>query len=203
MSSEKYLCATCFLDLPVTNYHEDGENPLWQKLSYITQLDTAVANLHFENQGIAQKLLHKLKYSSNPELGVFLGRNYGQTIKSQIECDMILPVPIHWKKRKKRGFNQSDFIAQGIGEMLGVPTYPEVLVKRKDTESQTKKNRILRHSDMSNAFRVLKPRLLVGQRVLLVDDVITTGATVSALAEELIKFDVESISICSLATGIK
>jgi len=205
VKNENYLCTGCYLGLPRTNYHEKpDDNPLFNRFVHNPFVEEAYCLLHFNQGGVAQMLLHELKYKNRPNVGNFLGTIYAQDIKSlKLDYDLILPVPIHWKKIKKRGYNQSDHIAEGLATELNIPVGKDYLVKSSLGSSQTKKTKVERWQNVASTFRIQKPSALVGKKILLVDDVITTGATVSELCEELIKCEVDRIGICAIASGIK
>lgn len=204
VSNENYLCTTCALDLPKTNYHQLPDNPLFLKFVDNPLVVEAFAYLHFNQGGIAQSILRPLKYKSRPHIGEYFGSQFGEEIyHKDVFYDMIIPVPLHWRKKKKRGYNQSDMISRGLGKTLDIPVMEEIVTKRTQTTSQTKKTKVQRWKNVAETFQVLKPTQLVNKKVLLVDDVITTGATIGALCDELVKCDVSSISICSLATGVR
>lgn len=204
VTNEQFLCTSCAIDLPLTNYHLDPENALYQKFAHNPAVIDAYALMYFQQRGVAQKILHELKYKSRSNVGEFFGGLLGtELLRAELTYDLIVPVPIHWRKKKKRGYNQSDFIAKGIGEVLRVPVNDEVLTKVTNTETQTKKTKLERWKNVEDSFRIVKPTALYQKNVLLVDDVITTGATLSALCDQMVKCDVESITVGALATGVK
>ena len=146
-----------------------------------------------------QKLLHELKYSNNPEIGVLLGRMYGSKLRQDgITFDAVLAIPLHKSKQKIRGYNQSDCFAQGISESLACVHYTDVLVRNKSTETQTKKGRFDRWLNVDEVFTVKQRELIQNKKILLVDDVITTGATIEACAQSLIKHT-PNLSVASIA----
>ncbi|MEM9324588.1 MAG: phosphoribosyltransferase family protein [Bacteroidota bacterium] len=205
VANEEFLCTTCTIDLPKTNYHLPGPNPLWDNFAHTPLVTDAFAYLHFVPGGVAQNILHALKYHGRPEIGMYFGRRYAEELQADIDLDidLIVPVPMHRKKQQLRGYNQSEQLALGISEVLDIPVMPDAIVKSVNTASQTKKDRLQRWENVQHAFHILKPTALYEKKILLVDDVVTTGATISALSDQLLKCDVTSITICALATGVK
>ena len=206
VTNERHLCTSCLLGLPKTNYHLQLANPLFQALDHNPLLVNAFCFLHYNHGGTAQTLLHRIKYQNRPDLGTFLGELYGKDLLADhldVDLDVIIPVPMHRQKRKQRGYNQAENIAEGISNVLDIPTSFNAVIKSVNTDSQTDRSKMDRWQNVQNAFRVLSPLQLYRKKVLIVDDVITTGATVSELCDELINCDVEEITVCSIASGIK
>jgi len=188
VKGEDILCTKCILDLPKTNYHL-GSSPVKEKLYGRLNVEHAFAFLKFRKTGIVQHLLHELKYNNHPEVGIKLGRLYGWELKNNSidKFDLIVPVPLHATRKRKRGYNQSSKFAQGLSESLGVPWDESVSIRNASTATQTKKNRMERWNNVKDVFAVDHADRLQGKRVLLVDDVITTGATIEACGQHLIE----------------
>ncbi len=204
LSQEQYLCTSCLLQLPRTNYHIVRENPLFLRFAAISVVRQAFAFITFNQKGVAQTLLHQLKYKNKPGLGNYLGELYGQEIAPFVgDYDFIMPVPMTKQKRKRRGYNQSELIAEGLAKPLEIEVRPDVVRKTQVTESQTRKGKVERWKNVSGVFHVENPEEINGKNILLCDDVITTGATVGALCEQLVRHKVKSVGICAVATGIK
>lgn len=186
--NEKYICTNCRHQLPVTNFHSDSENVVHKILYGRVKLESATALLHFSKKGIVQKLMHNLKYRGHEKIGKFLGDWLGEELKG-LECfqsiDVVLPVPLHKSKLRKRGYNQVDKFAIAIANALGAEYYSSVLVKTKNTKTQVFKNRLKRSNEIDSKFIVQNTQLLRGKHILLVDDIITTGATVEACANAM------------------
>lgn len=190
------------MQLPETNDHLKNENGVEKTLWGRIPFERAFSFLFFNQRGITQKLLHELKYKGNEELAVFLGSTYGKKISKTAEShkiDAIVAVPLHISKLRKRGYNQSLAFANGISEQLGIENLSEFLIRTKATETQTKKNRPERWENVSSIFSVIEPRKFENRHVLLVDDVITTGATIESCANEIIRTCKCSLSIASIA----
>ena len=207
VTNEKHLCTSCLLSLPKTDYHLNPKNTLFTTLSHNPLMINAFCYLHYSQGGIAQNLLHQIKYQNKPELGMYLGELYGKEILRsnaiQVDFDMVLAVPMHDLKRNKRGYNQSEYIADGLSKAFNIIAVFDAVIKTVNTESQTKRSKLQRWQNVKNRFHVEMPAVIYNKNVLLVDDVITTGATISELCDELTKCGVASITVCSLASGIK
>lgn len=199
ISAENYLCTTCKVDLPITNDHLNSTNVLYQKFSFEPKVKSATSFLYFQRKGIAQKLLHELKYNRKKELGIQLGKWFAPAL-STIEVDMIIPIPLHSSKARKRRYNQSEQIARGLSETLNLNLETDLITRKVATQTQTKKSRADRWMNMENVYSGLT-KDLEGQSVLVIDDVITTGATVGMMCERLVESNVGSIHIASLARG--
>lgn len=199
---EDIICTYCMYHLPKTNYHVDNDNPVirhfWGKVNI-----HAASSYYFFNKGQkVQKLIHQLKYKGQKEIGLKVGELYGyELLKSQLfqSVDMIIPVPLHLSRLRTRGYNQSDFFAKGLASSMKIPVNTNLLVRTKKTATQTRKNRYSRYENMSEVFSVVSKNILEGKHLLLVDDVITTGSTLSACSEVLLKHKNTKVSIASIA----
>jgi ComF family protein len=204
VKGEGQVCTNCRYSLPFADYHLHPENEFTQKLATKLPLKYGLAYLKFTKSSRVQRILHALKYEGNQEIGELLGYWYGNILKeSQFEgvFDVIIPVPLHPSKLRKRGYNQSDCIAKGLSEGLGVKWSSEILVRTKATESQTKKSRMERWFNVSQIFAVTKPQLIDNQHILLIDDVVTTGATLEACWQALENAGAKSVSVMALAAA--
>ncbi len=200
--NEEIICSKCFLDLPITNYHKIPDNPIKRKFAWNKRIVHAFSFLTFQKEGIAQKLLHELKYQGNYEVGLKIGEWFGNLVNKQIEgYELIIPVPIHEFKEKKRGYNQSEAIARGISNVTGIPVEDKHISRIVNTETQTSKSRIERWENVSKVFRMQNPSPIVGKSIIVVDDVITTGATIGELCDELEEIGVNRIAVLALASG--
>lgn len=189
LGAEKVLCISCALEMPETNYHHIPDNETELRFAGRIPFEHATSLAYFTNDGLLQHLLHGLKYKGKKEIGDYLGKKLGAELKSSgwAGIDMILPVPLHPSKEAKRGFNQSLLIAEGIGEVLGIPACDGILLRTRETESQTHKSRTERVNNMEGAFRLKTKGALTNKHILLCDDVLTTGATLEACAMALLK----------------
>jgi ComF family protein len=188
--------------MPRSDYWIDNKNPLNQLFWGKTKIEFASAFLLFSKGSRYRKLIHSLKYKDDQESGIQLGKLYGLEIAKQSaypKIDYIIPVPLHPKKQKKRGYNQSDCIAQGLSESINVPFLSDVLIRIVNTQTQTKKHKDERWENVSGVFDVQNIEQIHGKSILLVDDVITTGATIEHCAITLIEKADCKVSIACLA----
>jgi ComF family protein len=165
-------------------------------------VEYAAAWCFFRTGGRVQHLIHQMKYKGQKDLGQFMGKLYGQDLTNSDlarEVEVIVPVPLHPKKQRKRGYNQSEYIARGLSEALKIPIDTKSLVRTTASDSQTKKNRKMRWENVKEIFVIKDLESLENKHVLLIDDVLTTGATMEACATELLKVRGIRISIAALA----
>jgi ComF family protein len=189
LKKESVICTTCLVTLPKTNFHKDQENPVNKIFWGRVQIKMATSFYLFSKKGKVQNLLHHLKYKGVKEVGSVVGKLMGYDLnesKQFKEVDFIVPVPLHKNKLKKRGYNQSECIAQGISAAMKIPINTLTLFRKEDSQTQTKKSRYKRWENVGEIFGISN-KDLDGKNVLLVDDVVTTGATLEACAQVLIK----------------
>jgi ComF family protein len=199
---EQDICSHCLFDLPVTDFHLYNDNPVAKQFWGRLPLYAATAMLYFQKGTKVQNLIHSLKYRNQTEVGVKLGQLLGaklKTNKAYQDIDLIIPVPLHQKKLKLRGYNQSEYIAKGLAQELDLPMDIKNLFRNKATESQTRKARYHRYENMQEVFGVKDIIELAGKHILLVDDVITTGATLEACGNVLLAQGIGKLSIAALA----
>ena len=199
ISQEKYLCTACKIDLPLTRDWDNPENTLFQKFAFEQKINSATSFLFFQNKGVTKKLLHHLKYRGKKELGVLLGRWFSPFL-DQIQADMIVPVPLHKARFKKRTYNQSEQIGRGISEELGIELKSDLVKRTVATLTQTNRTKTERWKNVQNIYSPIKEDI-AGRSVMVFDDVITTGATIGMLCERLVEADVSEIHVVSLARG--
>lgn len=198
---EQVLCLQCLHQLPYTQFHEHPDNPLERILWGRATLKAATALLFFKKSTRVQQVLHQLKYNGNQEVGIKMGQLMAKQLLLSTRfatLDAIVPVPLHKDKEAKRGYNQSACFAEGIAQILQIPLLTENLVRVSANSSQTRKNRYERFLNTEDLFQVQRPDELNGRHLLLVDDVVTTGATLEACCEALSKHPA-SISIATIA----
>ena len=201
-NQQKHICTSCFLSMPRTNFFGSEKNEVEQKFWGRVELQRATSFLYFTNKGKVQQIIHHFKYKGQKEIGVTLGEWAAAELLTQgffESIDLIIPIPIHELKKQKRGYNQSDFIAAGLGNLTGIEIETKNLVKQLNTQSQTRKSRFKRWENVKTTFKVRDEQKLTGKHILLVDDVITTGATVEACAIELLKVQNVKLSLLSIA----
>ncbi len=202
VQTERYLCLGCQLTLPETNDHLILENSVEKTMWGRIPFQRAFSFLYFNQKGVTQRLLHELKYKGNEELARYLGELYAQRIKQTAQnhgIDAIIAIPLHPSKLKKRGYNQSFAFAEGIAIGLGIENLSSVVERTKATDTQTKKSRSERWKNVSSIFFVKNVDALNKKHILLVDDVITTGATIESCGLEIIKKADCRLSIASIA----
>ncbi len=202
IQQEKHVCLSCLAELPYTHNYQTRKSLIKERLFLRIPYKEAVALLYFRKEGNTQKIIHAIKYFGEKECGVFMGKMLAEQLMQQAifqTIDYIIPLPLHKSKYRKRGYNQSECIAKGIAQILQKPIRTDLLMKIKATESQTHQNAEERWINVKNSFKLLHPEVLEGKHVLLVDDVLTTGATIEAAAQCLLQAANTSISIASLA----
>lgn len=201
---EPCLCTICQGSLPIANFHlRPYDNELTVKIQGLTKINRVMAYLRFTKKGKSQKLLHQLKYKNKPEIGEEMGRLYGLLLNQtgyQNEWDVIVPVPLHPMKQKRRGYNQSEKFANGLSKSLLVQV-KNLLERRKFTETQTKKSRLERLENVDEVFDLKHGENILGLRILLVDDVITTGATLCACSNILLANGAKHVDLATIAAG--
>jgi len=198
----EHMCMACQIDLPYTDQHRHRENTFTDRLWGRFPLQTASSQLLMIKGGITENIIYNIKYKNATALATSLGRSYGwQLIKSPLyqDVDVIVPVPIHHSKLKTRGYNQSTMYAEGIAEAMEIPMLETGLKKLRNTTSQTRKSRMERLMNVEGEYAVQGADHLKGKHVLLVDDVMTTGATLEARALEILKVADTKVSIVTIA----
>ena len=201
--SEETICSKCNLHLPRTGFQQDPyENEMAKLFWHQIPIERATALFYYEAHSETANILYELKYKSHPEIGVVMGRMMAKELQSTgffDEIDGIVPVPLAKKRLRQRGYNQSLEIARGISEMTGLPIYNKVVRRNAFEGSQTNKGRWERNENVEGVFELKDATAIQGKHILIVDDVVTTGATVIACAQELCKAG--SIKVSVLALG--
>jgi ComF family protein len=203
LENEHKICTACRANLPFTNFHKlnPQDNDVTKKFFGKIPILYGLAFLKFSKSGKVQRILHQIKYHNQPELAQMLGNWYGYELKEhQINTfDYILPVPLHPSKLKIRGYNQSDYFAQGLSEQMQVPWANDILLRNTATSTQTKKSRLERWKNVENVFAIKESEKIAQKSILLVDDVVTTGSTLEACARVLLEAQAQSISVAAIA----
>ena len=202
LESEDTVCTTCRFLLPKTGYENYPDNPLAQMFYGQMPFNAVMAEFFFSKTGKVQHLIHGLKYHRCRENGIFLGQEIGKTLLKAADyqdIDYIVPIPLHPKKEKIRGYNQSHVIAEGISEIMNIPIAEKCLVRSVFTATQTKKSREERWQNVKDIFELKNPEKLKRKHVLLVDDVLTTGATLMSAGKALMQIDGIKISVATVA----
>ena len=202
--AEKYLCTHCLGMLPQTDYHLVVDNPIAKKFYGKMPVQHATALYQFIKKSPMQRMLHQIKYKNKPLLIRRLGIYYGMLLKDVYNCaklDAIVPVPLHPKRLAERGYNQSFLFAQGLGTILAIPCYENVLIRQVHTTTQTGKTKYQRWENVKLAFAVSDKTTIVGKKLLLVDDLITTGSTLTACGQTLLASGAQELYIATLAVA--
>ncbi len=202
---EEGICRSCEFHLPKTNFHFGKENPVTRLFTGRVEIETGAAFLYFNKGSKVQRLVHQLKYKGRKDIGIFLGELYGQSLKYAPHFNSagaIVPVPLHRKKYMQRGYNQSEQFAIGLAGAMGIPVQRHLLARTKATETQTRKSRFSRYQNVREIFAVNDPVSWTGQHLLLVDDVITTGATLEACIQALHGIPGVKVSVACIATAM-
>jgi ComF family protein len=200
------ICVECQLHLPQTDFHTDENNAMIKKFWGRIPVVHAASYLYFQKDSRVQNLLHELKYKGRTDVGETLGVFYGSILKDSDtvfkKADVILPVPLHYKKLRKRGYNQSDFFAKGLSKSMNIAWSDSLLQRNIFTETQTGKNRIERWENVEDIFELKNKENFEGKHIILVDDVVTTGATLEACANALYSKVDCAISILTIASAV-
>lgn len=198
------ICIPCQHFLPKTKFHLERENPFTEHFWGRIPIDAGAALYHFTKSSKTQHLVHQLKYKGKWQVGVKLGQMYGSALKNSPYFNMveiIIPVPLHPRKEKIRGYNQSAQFAKGLSETMRIPWSNDALIRNAMTETQTNKSRMERFENVAAAFVVKNENQIKGKHLLLVDDVMTTGATLEACAVQLLKVEGVKVSLATIAMG--
>ena len=202
LEGEDTVCTTCRFLLPKTGYENYPDNPLAQMFYGQMPFNSVMAGFFFSKTGKVQHLIHGLKYHGCRENGIFLGQEIGKSLQKAADyqgIDYIIPIPLHPKKEKIRGYKQSHVIAEGISEIINIPIAEQCLVRNVFTATQTKKSRDERWENVKDIFELKNAEKLRNKHVLLVDDVLTTGATLMSAGKALMRVEGIKISVATVA----
>ena len=200
--NESSICTHCQYHLPKTNFHFNNDNPVAKIFWGRINLSGAAAYFFFNKGGRVQRLIHELKYKGATQLARDIGKLYGHELKCSDnfnDANLIIPVPLHKKKQRQRGYNQSTCFAEGLVSTMCIPIETTILFRSSASETQTKKSRFTRWKNVETIFYTRNTALIVNKHILLVDDVITTGATLEACAQALLKIEGVKVSIATIA----
>ena len=202
MANEHLICMNCRYTLPITNFHLQPDNIVARQFWGKIPIEGAYALYYFTKGGKVQNLMHQFKYRGMRQIGNLLGNIAGeQLIKNNSfnTVDIIIPVPLHKKRMRERGYNQSTCYAEGLAKKLNAVVEENNLVRTIATETQTHRSRFARFENMREVFTVTNPERLINKHVLLVDDIITTGSTLEACGIQLLKVEGLKLSIATIA----
>ncbi|MEI8059809.1 MAG: phosphoribosyltransferase family protein [Ferruginibacter sp.] len=202
LDESNQLCLRCITELPHTNFAAHPNNPIekifWGRIPVIA----AHSEFYFAKESLVQHLIHQLKYKSNTSIGIYLGELMGKSLLQSgrfSTIDFLVPLPLYAYKENKRGYNQANIICNGLSSIMNIPILSGNVTRQRFTETQTRKHRIERWNNVEGSFIVNDSASLIGKHLLLVDDVITTGATLEACGSILTQIEGVKLYIASLA----
>lgn len=205
LRNENLICTLCHISIPRTGFHLNDDNPVARLFWGRCRIEKAAAFSFFTRGSRIRRIIHALKYKGVKELGREIGRIYALQLKESgffESIDVIVPVPLHPSKQRKRGFNQSECICEGIASVSGLPVNLTTLTRISFSETQTKRSRYERWLNVEGIFGITDGEMLKGKHILLVDDVITTGSTIEACASELMKIEGVRVSVIAIAYAV-
>jgi ComF family protein len=206
LRGEELVCLDCRLSIPRTGYETVRDNEVEKLMWGRCYLERAAAFSFYTRGSRIRRIIHSLKYKGVKELGPWAGKYYGSTLISSgfmDGIDMIIPVPLHLSKQRKRGFNQSELICSGLSEATGIQLNTTALARVTPSETQTRRSRFERWKNVEGIFRLTDSEQVKGRHILLVDDVITTGSTIEACTNELMKAEGVTVSAVALAVAVR
>ncbi len=202
LNEDNLFCIYCQAAMPLTCFEFFSPNPIEKIFWGRVPIEAATAHLYFTSGSCVQQSLHLLKYKGRKEIGIYYGLLMGKTLKQSQRfnnCDIIIPLPLYTSREKKRGYNQASKIAEGISQQLNIPVFCDAVIRIKKTETQTHKSRIQRWKNMESTFEIRDSGQIANKHILLVDDVVTTGASLEACARVLKTVPGLKVSIACLA----
>lgn len=201
---QHHLCLQCIASLPTTNFFLQPGNPVESKFYGRLMVLNAASGYFFTKNSLIESLIYELKYKGNKALGIYMGELLGYLlIESRfIDIDLIIPLPLNARRFKKRGYNQAEILCHGITSVFNKPIVNTAVIRKVNTETQTHRGRITRWENMEGVFAVAEPLLIQDKHILLIDDVVTTGASLEACGEEILKVKGTRLSIATLAYTI-
>ena len=202
--SEQMICFPCSIDLPITHYEKIPDNPVEKLFWYKTQIEEATSGYFFSKKSRIQNIIHSFKYKGNSEAAIFMGNELGKMIIKSDRfktIDLIIPVPLHSRKLKIRGYNQAEKIAEGLSNALDIPMNTDSLIRHQFNTTQTKKALFNRWTSVKSIFEVIQPQTISGKHILLIDDVITSGSTIESCAQQVLNVPKTKVSLASIAVA--
>lgn len=198
------LCLHCISELPFTNFFQQPGNPVERKFYGRLNVSHAASGYFFTKDSLIESLIYELKYKGNKTIGLYMGERLGHLLENSRfnDIDIIIPLPLNARRLKKRGYNQSGLLCEGIASARSKPIISTAVIRKVNTETQTHRGRITRWENMDGVFAVAEPAAIENKHVLLVDDVVTTGASLEACGAEILKVAGTTLSIATLAYTI-
>ncbi len=206
LQEDNLICLRCITDLPHTNYAQHASNPIEQLFWGRVPLVAAHSEFYFAKESVVQTLIHQLKYKGNREVGVYLGILLANSLMNSNRfknIDYLVPIPLYPEKERKRGYNQAAVICEGMSGVMNVPVLIGNVNRNRVTETQTKKHRAERWENVAESFFIKDKGKMSGKSVLLVDDVITTGATLEACCHSILEVEAVKLSLATLSTATR
>lgn len=206
VSKLNLLCLKCIDALPETTFALHADNPIEKIFWGRIPLTAAHSEFYFSKESLIQQLIHQLKYKNNQAIGVYLGKIMGKSLlasKRFNNIDALIPLPLYPDKEHKRGYNQAAIICNGVSEIMNIPVINNNVIRKIHTDTQTKKHRTERWENVAESFAIKNGTQLQGKNLLLIDDVITTGATLEACGQTILALSNTSLSIATLAHAPK
>jgi ComF family protein len=206
LSSKELLCGQCIVSLPNTFFADIADNLVEKIFTGRLNVKAAYSQLYFNKGALVQQLIHQLKYKGNKDIGIYLGKLMGQSLLHNERfghIDYLVPLPLFAAKEHKRGYNQATVLCNGMAEVLNIPVSNGNVARRRFTQTQTRKQRTERWENVADSFIINNPAVLEGKHLLLVDDVVTTGATLDACGNMMLQVPAATLSIATLACAGK
>ena len=206
LEKNNLLCLKCIHDLPHTGFADLPNNPVEKYFWGRIPLSAAYSQFYFSKEFLIQHLIHQLKYRGDTNIGFYLGEMMGKTLLNSnrfSSIDALIPLPLYASKEHKRGYNQAAVICNGMSAIMNVPVLNGAVIRQHATETQTRKHRTERWENVKQSFKVVNQQELAGKHLLLVDDVVTTGATLEACGNVILQQDNVQLSIATLAYAAK
>jgi ComF family protein len=202
--SEKLICTDCLIKLPKTDFWREDNNNVAKIFWGRVPFENASSFLYFQKGSRLQSIMHKFKYRNQKEIGYELGKLFGSYLLNTkySSVDVIVPVPLHNSKYRKRGYNQSEWIVKGMSEVLNIPYDVSALERVKANESQTRKARYERWENVENIFNLVSTSTFENKHVMIIDDILTTGATIEACASAILNVPGVKLSLATLAVAV-
>ncbi len=202
IQGDQYICLQCQTEMGRTYFESIRDNPVEKLFWGRADIQCAASTFYYIDKTPLQQIVHQIKYRQEKELGIHMGEImgiHGTEFFTECKTDLCIPMPLHPKKEYKRGYNQASLLCEGIFKQTGIPYNEKALVRNENTRTQTKKSRIERWKNVASVFDVIEPSIINDKHVVVVDDVITTGASTEACVNTLMQHGAKTVGIYSLA----